>query len=300
MDLSSLLDWLLDALLDTVRLLPFLYLCYLLLEFLEKHVDFTRGRIGRALRGGRVGPLVGGLCGVVPQCGFSTVAAGLYAGRVITCGTLCAVFLSTSDEMLPVLLSHQMPLPFILSLLLIKALVAIACGYLCDLLLRRHTASDREMHVEELCAHEGCHCEGHGIFFAALYHTAHIALFIFAATFVLNGVIGTVGEERLGELILHVPVVGHCIAALIGLIPNCAASVILTELYMAGALSFGSMLAGLLPGAGAGILVLCRANRRPKENILILLGLLTVGVLVGLLFDLIGVEGWLLSLCGMV
>ena len=274
---------------DTLPLLPFLYLTYLLMELLEHKAGERVDAIIR--RSGRVGPLAGGLLGMLPQCGFSAAAASLYAGRVVSLGTMLAVFLSTSDEMLPILLTKQIPLPSVLALLGTKAAVAVIFGFLVDLLYRpRH-----EEHVEELCQAEGCHCEGKSIFLSALFHMLKVALFIFLATFALGLVIELVGEEQLASLVLDRPVLGSLLAGLIGLIPNCAASVILTELHLGGALSLGAMLSGLLVGAGVGLLVLFRMNRRIKENLLILLVLYAIGAAVGVLFDLTGL-GALLSL----
>jgi hypothetical protein len=235
--------------------------------------------------------LVGGLLGILTQCGFSTAAASLYAGRVVSLGTMLAVFLSTSDEMLPVLLSKQLPLPSVLALVVTKAAVAIVIGFAVDLLVR----PKKEEHVEELCRAEGCHCEGKSVFLSALYHMLQVSLFIFIATFALGLCIELVGEEQLASLVLDRPLLGSLLAGLIGLIPNCAASVILTELHLAGALSLGAMFSGLLVGAGVGLLVLFRLNRHVKENLLILLTLYAVGVAVGILLDLSGL-GALLSL----
>lgn len=300
MEFSTMADWILDALLDTAKLLPFLFLCYLLLEWIERRVDFSRGRVGRALQSPFLGPLVGGVCGVVPQCGFSAVAAGLYAGRVVTAGTLVAVFLSTSDEMLPILLSNADRIPplFIPLLLLLKVGIAVLGGYLFNLLFfrRRRSGAEEESDVHEMCEQDGCHCEGHGLFYAALYHTLRIALFLLAVTLCLNVAIGLVGEDRMAAFLLDRPLLGNLLAAGIGLIPNCASSVVLTELYLGGALSFGAMLSGLLPGAGVGLLVLFRINRHPKENLLILAFLFAVGVLSGYAADALGVDAFLRGL----
>lgn len=288
--LDALLHALLHAVKDTLPLLPFLYLTYLLMELLEHRSGERVNALIR--RSGRVGPLVGGLLGILPQCGFSAAAASLYAGRVVTLGTMLAVFLSTSDEMLPILLSKQLPLPSVLALVFTKAAIAIVIGFLVDLLWRPR---EREARVEEVCRAEGCHCEGRSMFLSALIHTLQVALFIFLATFALGTVIELVGEDQLSGFVLGQPVVGSLLAGLVGLIPNCAASVILTELHLAGALSLGAMFSGLLVGAGVGVLVLFRVNRRVKENLLILLTLYAIGATVGILLDLSGL-GALLSL----
>lgn len=279
----------LHAIEDTLPLLPLLYLTYLFMELLEHKAGERVGALIR--RSGRVGPLAGGLLGMLPQCGFSAAAASLYAGRVLSLGTMLAVFLSTSDEMLPILLSKQLPLPEVLALVGTKAAVAVLIGFLVDLIYR----PKKKEQVEELCRAEGCHCEGKSVFLSALFHTIQVSLFILLATFALGLVIELVGEEWLASLVLDRPILGSLLAGLIGLIPNCAASVILTELHLASALSLGATFSGLLVGAGVGVLILFRLNRSIKENLLILLTLYAVGVAVGILLDLTGL-GALLSL----
>ena len=298
MTVTEFFDKLLHALLhageETLLILPFLYLTYLLREFLEHRAG---ERVEHAVRrAGRVGPFVGAVLGILPQCGFSAAAAGLYAGRVITAGTLVAVFLSTSDEMLPLLIAGRIPLPSALALVGIKALIAAALGFLFDLLFARrhaHEEHDTHDHVDELCRREGCHCEGKSIFLAALVHAAKVVVFIFLASFALGLVIELVGEESLALFVRDLPVLGTLLSALVGMIPNCAASVILTELYLGGALSLGSLLAGLLVGAGVGILVLFRTNRRLRENLMILAYSYVAAVAVGLLADLVGLAALL-------
>ena len=279
----------LDGLLDTAKLLPFLFLTYLAMEFLEHKAE------GKALRflekSGRFGPLLGALVGTVPQCGFSASAANLYAGRIITLGTLLAVFLSTSDEMLPLLIAGNVKMTSVLLILGVKIVVGIAVGMLVDLVLRlRH--KEESVHIDTLCEQDHCHCEN-GIFRSALHHTVHITLFILLVTLFVNAVVFFVGEDTVASLFYNRPVVGHILSALVGLIPNCAASVALTGFYLNGFITAGAMLAGLLPGAGVGLLVLFRVNRPMKENFLILLLLFVVGVLAGLAVDLTGLSALL-------
>lgn len=279
----------LDGLLDTAKLLPFLFLTYLAMEFLEHKAE------GKALRflekSGRFGPLLGALVGTVPQCGFSAAAANLYAGRIITLGTLLAVFLSTSDEMLPLLIAGNVKMTSVLLILGVKIVVGIAVGMLVDLVLRlRH--KEESVHIDTLCEQDHCHCEN-GIFRSALHHTVHITLFILLVTLFVNAVVFFVGEDTVASLFYDRPVVGHILSALVGLIPNCAASVALTGFYLNGFTTAGAMLAGLLPGAGVGLLVLFRVNRPMKENFLILLLLFVVGVLAGLAVDLTGLSALL-------
>lgn len=270
---------LLDALLDTAKLLPFLFLTYLFMEFLEhKAGEKLKETVGKA---GRVGPLVGAALGLLPQCGFSAVAAGLYSARVVTLGTLLAVFLATSDEMLPVLLGSAVPLRQVLVLLGIKLVVAVAVGFSADLLFRK---KQEPPHVTDLCEEEHCHCEK-GIFRSALHHTLHIISFVFVINLALGAVLSAVGEERLATFVGGLPVVRELLGALIGLIPNCAASVALASLYAKGVIPVGVLMAGLLPGAGAGILVLLRTNRPKRQSVFILLALFVIGAAVGILLD---------------
>lgn len=266
-----------DTLTDVTKLLPFLFLTYLAMEYLEhKTGDKAAALVKKA---GHFGPAIGGLLGMVPQCGFSTAASNLYAGRVITMGTLIAIYLSTSDEMLPVLISEQAPIGVIVRILLVKAAIGIVAGFLIDLLLRRKGAAEQH-HIHEICEHEHCQCEK-SIFRSALYHTAWIALFILLITFALNLILFWVGEDALANLLLNRPVIGPLLAGLVGLIPNCAGSVAITQLYLEGVLDVGAAMAGLLTGSGVGLLVLFRVNHNRKENLKILGLLYIIGVLAG-------------------
>ena len=278
MSLDLLIDVLLDSLLDSLKILPFLFLAYLGIELIEERAEEkTVALIDRA---GCWGPVFGGVLGVVPQCGFSAATANLYAGGLISRGTLIAVFLSTSDEMLPILISHSVPLPFILKVLLVKALAGMLAGVLIDLALRRRDKRDR--HIHDMCEQEGCRCE-EGPFLSALRHTVKIFLFLLAVSFLVGLAVESLGAERLSGFILNRPVLGELLAALIGLIPNCAASVIITELYLQGGMSLGAMLAGLLTGSGVGLLVMFRMNHDRRDSLLTLGLLYASGVLLGLL-----------------
>ena len=278
-----MLDIIFDALLDTLKTLPFLFAAYLLIEFIEaKAEEKTVALIHRA---GKLGPVLGGALGVIPQCGFSAATANLYVSGLITRGTLLAVFLSTSDEMLPILISHAAPAGFILKVLAFKMIVGMLCGILIDVADRRLHLS-KERHIHDLCEQEGCKCED-GIFKSAVIHTFKIAGFLLAVNLVLGFVIHAVGEERLSSFLLNRPVIGQFLAALIGLIPNCASSVVLTELYLQGGVRIGAMLAGLLTGSGVGILVLFRMDRKSKDRFFNLGLLYLCGVLFGLLAELL-------------
>lgn len=273
-----MLDLLLDALLDTVKTLPFLFGAYLLIEFLEHRA--SEKLTGVLTKLGPFGPVGGAVLGLVPQCGFSVAAANFYAGRLITPGTLVAVFLATSDEALPILLSHPGALPDLLMLLGVKLASGILFGLLTDLLWKRLPHQETEHPFEDLC--RDCDCEHHGIVRSALVHTVRIALFLLIVNLVLGGAIHLVGEDRISQVLLSGSVFQPLVAGLIGFIPNCAASVILTELYLSGSLSFGAVVAGLCTGAGLGLAVLFKYNRHWKENLLLTAVLYVGAVLTGL------------------
>ena len=276
-------DAILDALLDTAKLVPFLFLTYIIMECLEhKAGEGVRTLIKRA---GRFGPVIGGVLGIVPQCGFSAAASNLYAGRMITLGTLMAIYLSTSDEMLPILISERAPMGDILKILLAKAVIGCLAGVAIDFLMRRRKPEEHN-HIHDICEHENCHCE-QGILRSALTHTAKISLFVFLIGTALNLLLQLVGDEALSGLILNHPVPGPVLAGLVGLIPNCAGSVVITQLYLQGALEFGGTMAGLLTGSGVGLLVLFRVNHDKKESLRILGLLYGIGVLAGILAGLL-------------
>ena len=279
-------DAILDSLIDTVKLIPFLLITYIIMEFIEHKTSHkTKDAIKKS---GHFGPLIGGILGVVPQCGFSAAASSLYSARIITLGTLIAVFLSTSDEMLPILISEAVDVRIILSILGIKLVIAVVVGFIIDLFFRkRFETSEDEPEIKDLCEHEHCHCE-HGIFKSALKHTINITLYIFIISLVLNIIIYFIGEDNLAHILNSTPVIGPIIAALVGLIPNCASSVIITQLYLSNVLNFATMIAGLLVNTGVGLLILFRTNKDLKENIKITVLLFAIGVIFGIIFDLIG------------
>ena len=279
-------DAILDSLIDTVKLIPFLLITYIIMEFIEHKTSHkTKDAIKKS---GHFGPLIGGILGVVPQCGFSAAASSLYSARIITLGTLIAVFLSTSDEMLPILISEAVDVRIILSILGIKLVIAVIVGFIIDLFFRKKfEASEDEPEIKDLCEHEHCHCE-HGIFKSALKHTINITLYIFIISLVLNIIIYFIGEDNLAHILNSTPVIGPIIAALVGLIPNCASSVIITQLYLSNVLNFATMIAGLLVNTGVGLLILFRTNKDLKENIKITVLLFAIGVIFGIIFDLIG------------
>lgn len=359
--MDLLIDILLDAGKDTLSLVPFLLVTYLALETLE-HVagDRVNGAIKRA---GAAGPVVGSLLGIVPQCGFSAMAATLYAGRVVTLGTLVAVFLSTSDEMLPLLLAEQVPVQTMAMLLVSKALIALITGFIVDAAIRglrrnarAHAAIRRTVlgtaanpahvncahddhtggdiidevaeagvsadHIHELCERDHCGCDedegehGHGhahhhdhghanehhhdhghshegapvlsIIRSAISHTVQVSVFIFLVTLILVAVLETFGESAIEQFLRGNEMLAVLGSALVGLIPNCSASVVITQLYLEDALQLAPMLAGTLISAGVGYLVLFRTNRSARENALFLVMMYVIGAGWGLILSACG------------
>ena len=292
---QSIWESALDAAIDSIKILPFLFLTYLVMEYVEHRMqERTKDTIRKA---GRFGPAAGALCGAFPQCGFSAAASNLYAGRIITPGTLLAIYLSTSDEMLPILISRGVSLIAMLKVLGLKVLIGALAGFLVDLLFFRHQKmrayaerphKDEKFHIGQMCETEKCGC-GHSIARSALKHTLHIFLFLLLISFLFNLCIIMIGEESIAGFILNKPVIGVFLAGIIGLIPNCAASVILTDLYLEGAMGFGAMMSGLLVGAGVGLVVLCRVNEDVKDNLRIIGMLYLLGVLGGLILELLGI-----------
>lgn len=358
--MDLLIDILLDAGKDTLSLVPFLLVTYLALETLE-HVagDRVNGAIKRA---GAAGPVVGSLLGIVPQCGFSAMAATLYAGRVVTLGTLVAVFLSTSDEMLPLLLAEQVPVQTMAMLLASKALIALVTGFIVDAAIRglrrnarAHAAIRRTVlgtaanpahvncahddhtggdiidevaeagvsadHIHELCERDHCGCDdedeherdhghshdhghtgehehhhGHShegtpvlsIIRSAISHTVQVSVFIFLVTLILVAVLETFGESAIEQFLRGNETLAVLGSALVGLIPNCSASVVITQLYLEGALQLAPMLAGTLISAGVGYLVLFRTNRSARENVMFLAMMYVIGAGWGLVLSAFG------------
>lgn len=277
----------LDTLLDSVKLLPFLFLTYLAMEYLEHKAG---ERIQSAIRkSGKCGPAIGSILGAFPQCGFSAAASNLYAGRIITLGTLISIYLSTSDEMLPILISENAGISMILKVLGTKIAIGMIAGFLIDTVINRFfIKKGRKPEIEHLCEQHNCHCEK-GIMKSALHHTLEIFFYLLFISFILNILIAIIGEDFLANLVLNRLIVGEALAGIVGLLPNCAASVIITQLYLKGILGAGAMMSGLLVGAGVGILVLLRVNDRPKENAGIILLLYVIGVAAGIFVELLGI-----------
>lgn len=288
-----------DTLIDALKLLPFLFITYLIMEYIEHKMGHkTKSAIKKS---GKWGPIIGSILGVFPQCGFSVSATNLYAGRVITLGTLIAVYLSTSDEMLPIFISEAVSPVIILKILGIKLIIGMIAGVILDLfvnliiknknkkIVQQNEEDSEEDEIGHMCEEEHCHCNESGILKSAIHHTLSILVFIVLITFIINTVVYFVGEETIAGWILNKPVIGPVIASLIGLIPNCAASVIITNMYLENVISLGSMISGLLTGAGVGLAVLFKTNSKIKENIGIIILLYAIGIISGIMIDLIGI-----------
>ena len=284
---SFLSEVLLDGFLDTLKIIPFLFFTYLLMEYIEHKA--SEKTLAFMKKSGALGPFVGGALGAVPQCAFSAVASNLYTGKVITLGTLIAVFLSTSDEMLPILISGNANVGKILLILGYKAAVGILMGFIIDILMRFFFKKNSEIDIDRICENDNCHCE-RGILFSSIHHTMTISLFIFAVTLVVNSLIFFIGTDRLAELGSSSFGLSHLIFAILGLIPGCATSVAISTFGLHGIISTGAMLAGLFPNAGVGIIILWRLNRNKKENLLIMLALVAIGFAFGILADVIGLS----------
>lgn len=277
----------LDSVIDSIKLLPFLFLTYLFMEWMEhKTGAAARKRIRTA---GKFGPVWGGLLGVIPQCGFSAAASSLFAGRVITVGTLIAVYLSTSDEMFPIMISNAVPVVTIVKILICKAVIGILSGLVLEYVYT-HILKKQEPDVDihEICEEERCHCE-HGVISSAASHTLKVFVYIFLISLALNIIIGLVGEETLAGLFTGTPIAGELIAALVGLIPNCASSVVITQLYLDHIIGAGAMMAGLLVNAGVGLLILFRLNRDRVQNLKIVGVLYGLGVFWGIIIEFAGI-----------
>ena len=275
-----MLDIVVDAIIDSIKLVPFLFITYLIMEYIEhktskkteQHMKFA----------GKFGPIIGSFLGAVPQCGFSVSATNLYVGRIISLGTLIAVYLSTSDEMIPVFLSESVPISVILKVLGIKIIIGMFTGLIIDFV---YSKKNTENQIAHMCEHDKCHCEEEGILKSSIRHTFSITFFIFVINIILNFLLNIIGEENISNLFFNKPVLGPIISGIIGLIPNCAASVIIAEMYLDEIISAGTMITGLLVGAGVGMLVLFKENENIKENLKVVAILYAVGVLCGIIFE---------------
>ncbi len=253
------------------------------MEYIEHK---TSEKVKTAIKkSGKLGPILGAIVGIFPQCGFSVSATNLYSARVITLGTLISVYLTTSDEMLPILLTEAVPISTILTILFIKLIIGMCAGFIIDLIIRKNK-KEQEQKIEEICEHEHCHCEK-GIVKSALKHTINILIFIFIITLIINGVIELIGKENIANFISQNVILGPVIAGLIGLIPNCASSVIITELFIENIITMPTLISGVAVNAGVGLLVLFKTNKNLKENLKILGILYTIGVSSGIILEII-------------
>lgn len=277
-------ELIIDGIIDTLKLLPYLFIAFLLLELIEHKMNKKSEVL--LTKNKKYGPIIGSILGALPQCGFSTMAANLYSSGVITIGTIIAVFLSTSDEMLPIMLSEHVDISTLLRIISFKVLVGIIVGIIVDIIIKKKTTHVHE-HIHDMCNDEHCSCDKDGILISSIKHTLHIALFILIANLLINLIIYKVGENNLSNILIHKNIFTYFISSLVGLIPNCASSVIITELYLSKVLTIGQLLSGLLPGSGLGILLLFKTNKNIKENITILSIIYFTGVLLGILVDLI-------------
>ena len=287
--MSAIFEAIMDTIKDTAMMVPFLFITYLVMEWLERKTEDQSVALLSHI--GKFGHIAGAAIGLIPQCGFSAAAASLYSGGVITAGTLLSVFLSTSDEMLPIFISSSVGADTIGKLLAAKFVIALISGIAVDLIARIVRHRSEEKHIHDLCEREHCGCEEEegGILHSALIHTLKITGFIFAVSLVLSLLMETVGKDVLASLLTGAPVAGTIATGIIGLIPNCAASVLITQMYLEGLLTSGQLLSGLLVGAGVGLLVLVRTNNKKKENAQVIGALLALGIAWGVLIDILGI-----------
>ena len=272
----------LDTILDSLKLIPFLFVAFLIIELIEHKLTDKNKNI--LIKSKKIGPILGSLLGTVPQCGFSVMATNLYVTRIITLGTLISIYLSTSDEMLIVMLSENIDISIIIKIILIKIIFGIIYGLIIDKIVINKKTKEQENY--EICNDEHCNCK-HGIVLSSIKHTLHITLFIFIITLILNIIFNYVGEDYLSKIFLTNTIFGTFITSLIGLIPNCASSVILTELYINNSISIGALIGGLLTSSGAFLLVLFKNNKNIKENLKIVSLLYSLGVISGIIIELI-------------
>lgn len=282
-----MLDVFMDALIDSLKILPFLFLSYLLIEYIEHK---SSEKLEKALStSGKYSKVVGSILGIIPQCGFSAVAANLFSSRVITIGTLVSVFLATSDEAIPVILTYPEKSKDLLLILGIKFIIAIIFGTIVDMIFtKKHTieenSHDMHEHMHDMC--KDCDCE-HGILRSSIKHTIQIFLFLLVFSIIIGGFVELIGEERFSKIILSGSIFQPFVTSIIGLIPNCASSILLSKLYVEGAISLGAIISGLSTGAGVGGILLIRTNKNMKENLKILGLVYVIGVFCGIIVDVI-------------
>lgn len=268
-----------ETLIDSFKLLPFLFVTFLIIELFEHKL--SKKSKNAITNSGKFGPLIGSFLGLIPQCGFSVAVTNLYATRIITFGTLISIYLSTSDEMIPILIAEQAPIELLIKIIVLKFIIGFTFGFIIDLLFKK-----REKENYSLCKEEHCHCDKK-IFRASLKHTLNIFIFIVICNFIINFIMEFEGMNYLKDILLKDNILGSFITSLIGLIPNCGASVVLTELFLNNAISFSALVAGLLSGAGIALLVLFKTNKNKKENFMILGLLYLIGAISGVILEII-------------
>lgn len=270
-----------DTLVDSLKLLPFLFVAFFIIELIEHKLDKKNKDL--IAKNTKFGPTIGALLGLVPQCGFSVMATNLYVTRIISLGTLIAIYLSTSDEMIPILLADGSSFKTIALILSIKFIVGMLSGYFIDLFLRKQKKPKEDY---EICENENCHCEK-SLLVSSLIHTLKILVFLIIITFILNVLFEYVGNDALTNIFMKNSIFGPFLTSLIGLIPNCGSSIIISKLYLEGMISLGSTISGLLTGSGVAFLVLFKTNKNLKENLLILMLVYLIGALSGIIISLI-------------
>ena len=275
-----MLDVLLDVLKDSLKLLPFLFVAFLIIELLEhKFNKYTK----KITTSGKVGPLLGSVLGLFPQCGFSVMATNLYVTRIITLGTLISIYLATSDEMLPLLVSERVAGSEIIKILAIKFFIALVSGIIIDLLFRSKISKKGDY---KICDKEHCHCED-GIIKSTIYHTLHIWIFIFICLLVIGIILENTSNNMISDIFKKMGIFSPFIASLVGLIPSCGASVIITELYLNNMIPLSSLIAGLLTGSGVAIMVLFKQNSNVKDSLKVLFIIYGIGAVSGIIIELI-------------
>ena len=270
-----------DTLVDSLKLLPFLFVAFFIIELIEHKLDKKNKDL--IAKNTKFGPTIGALLGLVPQCGFSVMATNLYVTRIISLGTLIAIYLSTSDEMIPILLADGSSFKTIALILSIKFIIGMLSGYFIDLFLRKQKKPKEDY---EICENENCHCEK-SLLVSSLIHTLKILVFLIIITFILNVLFEYVGNNVLTSIFMKNSIFGPFLTSLIGLIPNCGSSIIISKLYLEGMISLGATISGLLTGSGVALLVLFRTNKNLKENLLILMLVYLIGALSGIIIGLI-------------
>lgn len=278
-----MLDVIKDALIDSIKLLPFLFIVYLIMEYIEHKAGNKTAKVIE--KAGKAGPLIGGLLGAFPQCGFSVMAANLYVAGIISMGTIISIFISTSDEMLPLMISSGISIDRILKIIGIKVLIAVLFGVLIDFFISRKSKKTKK-EIGKICEHDHCHCEKN-IFVSSLKHSLNIFVFIIVANLLIDFIIYFIGEKAISNLFVQNSLIGPFVSALIGLMPNCASSVIITELYINGTINFGSLMSGLMMNSGVALLVLFKLNKNHKENFTIIGLTYLIAIITGIIINIL-------------